>query len=579
MSEIRQLYIKNFRSIKELLWYPNPGLNCLIGPGDAGKSTILDAIDLALGARNSYPFTDADFYHLDTTAPIEISVTFGALDEQLKNFDTYGFFLRSFDLGNKFISDEPQHGQELVLTIKLTVDEDLNPDWLLYSERAESDGVERRLPWKHRELVTPTRLGTTSHQHLSWGSRSVLNKLTEGSLDVSSTLASLSRQTRQTFSEKPFEDVNDVLKKVQEIAEGLGVSVGELRALLDVKGVSLSNGAISLHDYNNTPLRQLGTGSSRLLISGLQKEASKSNIIIVDEAEYGLEPFRITRLLNELGSKEEHPSKQVFITTHSPYVLRELQAKQLHVVRHVIPPPPPTEFNNSHYVYSLGDGDHEQATLRACAEAFFSRAVIVGEGKTEVGLIKGMDLYYTENGETGIHAKGASCADGGGGDNYFKRAEVFQSLGYPTAILQDSDISTPAHLAKVKSCQDKGIIVFEWGYGASTEGALFAWCSTNMLPLLVNYAAQLYGNQKIDQHIINSSTNQYNLKACLDNPIDEMRLALTKAAGDYKWFKDITKAEDLARNIIGPNLTLFNKEFSGLIKSIFSWADANGNFR
>ncbi|EOV2228542.1 ATP-binding protein [Klebsiella variicola subsp. variicola] len=42
--------IQNFRSIRLLTWQPSPGLNCLIGPGDSGKTTILDAIDLCLCA-------------------------------------------------------------------------------------------------------------------------------------------------------------------------------------------------------------------------------------------------------------------------------------------------------------------------------------------------------------------------------------------------------------------------------------------------------------------------------------------------------------------------------------------------
>ncbi|WP_432763235.1 AAA family ATPase [Echinimonas agarilytica] len=60
MSVIRQVYIRNFRGIESLFWNPHPGLNCLIGPGDSGKSTILDAIDLCLGARRNFSFTDAD---------------------------------------------------------------------------------------------------------------------------------------------------------------------------------------------------------------------------------------------------------------------------------------------------------------------------------------------------------------------------------------------------------------------------------------------------------------------------------------------------------------------------------------
>lgn len=62
MTRIRHVSIKNFRSIKELSWFPGPGLNCLIGPGDGGKSTVLDAIDLCLSGRRTATFTDADFH-------------------------------------------------------------------------------------------------------------------------------------------------------------------------------------------------------------------------------------------------------------------------------------------------------------------------------------------------------------------------------------------------------------------------------------------------------------------------------------------------------------------------------------
>ncbi|WP_273649174.1 AAA family ATPase, partial [Pseudomonas aeruginosa] len=43
MARIRRLIISNFRSIQALDWVPAPGINCLIGPGDSGKSSILDA--------------------------------------------------------------------------------------------------------------------------------------------------------------------------------------------------------------------------------------------------------------------------------------------------------------------------------------------------------------------------------------------------------------------------------------------------------------------------------------------------------------------------------------------------------
>lgn len=91
MPKIRHIEVENFRVIKTFV-VTIPGLNCLIGPGDSGKSTILDAIDLALGARRSYTFNDADFYGLDVTKKITISITIGMLNDELLNFERYGPF-------------------------------------------------------------------------------------------------------------------------------------------------------------------------------------------------------------------------------------------------------------------------------------------------------------------------------------------------------------------------------------------------------------------------------------------------------------------------------------------------------
>jgi len=81
MARIRRLEIRNFRSIKILDWAPSAGINCLIGPGDSGKSTILDAIDLCLGARRNVSIADTDFYGLVVTESIVVAVTLGGLSD------------------------------------------------------------------------------------------------------------------------------------------------------------------------------------------------------------------------------------------------------------------------------------------------------------------------------------------------------------------------------------------------------------------------------------------------------------------------------------------------------------------
>lgn len=84
MAQIRKLEVLNFRSIRTLTWLPTKGINCLIGPGDSGKSTILDAIDLCMGARRTIQFTDADFTDLAVDDQIEITITLGGLPDRLK---------------------------------------------------------------------------------------------------------------------------------------------------------------------------------------------------------------------------------------------------------------------------------------------------------------------------------------------------------------------------------------------------------------------------------------------------------------------------------------------------------------
>jgi putative ATP-dependent endonuclease of the OLD family len=140
MARIRVVEIDDFRGIYSLRWVPSPGVNCLIGPGDSGKSTILDAIDLCLGARRTVTFTDADFRHLNIEMPIEISVTIGDLDDQLNTLESYGLSLRGFDPRTGTIEEEPEKELENVLTVRLTVASDLEPAWSLVSDGARAQG-------------------------------------------------------------------------------------------------------------------------------------------------------------------------------------------------------------------------------------------------------------------------------------------------------------------------------------------------------------------------------------------------------------------------------------------------------
>ncbi len=111
LVRIVKIVIENFRTIHALEWIPAAGINCLIGTGDSGKSTILDAIDLCLGARRTLSFEDTDFYCLDLSKPIQITLTLGSLPDPLLDIDRYGYFLQGFNAQSGQMEPEPRVGR------------------------------------------------------------------------------------------------------------------------------------------------------------------------------------------------------------------------------------------------------------------------------------------------------------------------------------------------------------------------------------------------------------------------------------------------------------------------------------
>jgi putative ATP-dependent endonuclease of OLD family len=239
MSRIRKIEVSHFRSIQQLDWAPSAGINCLIGPGDSGKSTLVDAIDLCLGARRNAQFADTDFYKLDVAQPIRIAVTIGDLNDALKNLDTYGLYLRGYNLAEKALLPEPDAGAETVLTVQLTVGSDLDPVWSLYSERAIAQNQSRNLNWVDRVNLAPTRLGASADYNLSWRRGSILNRVSDERADASAALANAAREARKTFGDNAKRQVSETLAIVRDSAEKIGLNVGEVNCTCGISCVAV----------------------------------------------------------------------------------------------------------------------------------------------------------------------------------------------------------------------------------------------------------------------------------------------------------------------------------------------------
>lgn len=564
MSQIRHVEIKRFRGIAHAEWSPRPGINALIGAGDSGKSTVLDAIDLALSARRTGSFTDADFYKLHVAEPVDIRVTVGALPASLQDIDSYALFLRGWDDTLGILTDEPVTGSEAVLTVRLTISGDLEPSWGLYSARAEAEATVRDLPYAERSRLAPTRLGAYASHHFSWGSRSVLNRLSEERANASQALAAAAREARANFGDTASEQVSETLKIVRDVARDAGVPGGEAAsALLDAHGVSFSGGVIALHDEGGVPLRNLGIGSSRLLVASLQAQAgADSGVTLIDELEHGLEPFRIVRLLHTLGSKEADPDRQIFLTTHSPIAVRELAARQLTRVQR--------SDDGRLSLTWIGSDAGDQATVRACAEAFLAPSVIVCEGSTEIGLIRGLDLWWNAQGKDPIAYHGVAACDGGGG-NMFARAGCFGRLRYRTALFRDADVALTEE--QTKALADAGVTEFAWAVGKSTEQAMFNALPDAALGPLIQIAIDHVGSDSVYQRVKAVDATVDNFDVQLENWTPKVRDAFGRAAGSGKWYKMVDPAERVGREVLGPHLAAAQPELADVINAIRSWIE------
>ncbi len=213
----------------------------------------------------------------------------------------------------------PDH-LERVLTVRLTVEKDLEPRWIAVCDRSP-EGV----PFKQadRNKVSVGLIGAYSERQLSWATGTALAKLTEAQ-SLNELLANASRTARSSLdADRPvtLKNFDAAAEKSQEVAKLLGVPVLDtFRAHLDLTSINLKVGGLSLHD-GDMPLRQLGLGSRRMLLCGIQTVClEEGHITLFDEVEFGLEPHRITRLIKHI---REDKRGQYFLTTHSPIVLRE----------------------------------------------------------------------------------------------------------------------------------------------------------------------------------------------------------------------------------------------------------------
>lgn len=571
MARIKKMRIKNFRKIKSLTWRPNDGVNCLIGPQDSGKTTLLDAIGCCLGSGKSMQFSDVDFHLTNYKNPIIIRITLGDLDSEIEDDENCKGFIRHFDLLAGKFTGIPSKNTCASLTIQLKVNSDLKPIWSLISNKRSRQDIHNKVI-NHIARYFPKHIGVDLGQDLSWEQGHALDKIAENIPESYDVFLRTARESRERYPGHAGEDLGGTISIVNMDSKNLGIDIkSTATTMLNAPSMSeILRGSI-LHDGNKIPLKNLGAGSVRLLGASLQKQTAKqSKIVLIDQLEHGLGPQRIIRFIDSFDAKKNLPPTQVFMTTHSPIAIRELSSKQIFVFRNK---------STKTQIINLGGETEHQGIIRSFPEAFFAKSVIICEGASEIGLIRGIDQYRSTFQKPSIFSQGVGLSNAGGFKKIYKYLDPFSRLGYRTAVLRDNDCDPDIEMEG--RLENNGGKIFCWRSGFSLEEELFMSLPVDAVHYLIKCAIKFHSRELIEDHIKSATDGEETLEDFLShekfkiNGGKAARGILAKASKRNKksWFKTIGRMEEVGRNVVGPYLQESQDSLKNTIEDIFSWCE------
>lgn len=405
--QVRRLKIVRYRGISGLVWCPSAGVNCLIGPGDVGKSTVLDAIATALSPAPGTVASEHDYFEGNTSDGFVIEVLLGHLDDDVLRLWPAAP-LWTWVAAEQKVHADPDAAGEGVLCIRAKGTADLEIEHVVVDP---SEGEMPLSPSKRQKFGLST-MGSPviAYRELRMSRGSLLSRNLDHE-QLRSLVTEAVQATRENF--RPSSDVVDRLEELSKALEDVAPGTGQLAlALLSPRGQNLLGmvGLFARRAEFAVPLANAGLGTQQLALFTLSSLLMKgsSPLFVIDEIESGLEPFRqrdlVARIRKAIGTEG-----QAFITTHSPAVIGALTIEEL---KRLDP-----AMGDTRRMVSLTDG--LERIRRRDPEALLCRLPVVAEGQTEVGLLELLLEHEAGRQGTTLGAIGIRLVDGDGQPSAF----------------------------------------------------------------------------------------------------------------------------------------------------------------
>ena len=450
--EVRQLLISRYRGLESLKWNPHQRMNIVIGGGDCGKSTILEALGLLFHPGVNVSISESDFWKKKSEDGFSIEATICVSDSFEFATGNKIFWPWEWDGENAIVPredvDENADTRSAVFKVIVSANSDYELSWQVI----QPDGSREHFPVGLRRAIG--LVGLTNDNQNNRDLRLVYGS----ALDRLIADKSLRSKIGQSVSQIPLKDsLNDAAKASLNVLDDL-LKEKQLPSGLDL-GVTTSNGisigsliGLLADRYEvKLPLTSWGAGTCRM--TALQISSAVQNgarITTIDEIERGLETYRLRQLIISLLDLDE----QIFITTHSPVAVSCSDGAQLWYL------------DAGGNIGSL-DRLKTETQQKRDPETFLSRVSVIVEGETEVGFVKEVLTQLFDGNPLNA---GVRVALGQGDDQLLDLLEELNTAGIKFAGFADNDGKKPERWSRLRN--DMGDLMFQWPQGCIESNIL-----------------------------------------------------------------------------------------------------------
>lgn len=441
---ITRIKVTNYRCLAKLDFEPNEQLNILVGDNEAGKSTVLEAISLAITGRvrNRWASDDLNphWFNQDAVSKYFDDLEAG-LGPNLPSLEIEIFFSndtpgaeRLRGIHNSLAEDcpgvrlsvttDPDHHEELEEYLKLEDLPRLIPtDLLLVNWQAFSGDLISRQP-RGLGVASINVTASSSSAGVDYKLRQLIRDFV-----TPKESARISLDHRRTKADLTSGVLGVVNTRIAEDGNSFGVGLQ-----MDQSANANWDSAVTPH-MGDTPFALLGQGRqvATKIALALSRGVDQTQFVLVEEPENHLSHTELTKVLGLISTLAA--GRQVFITTHSSFVLNRLGFDTIHLMNESkLVPLDTAAISKDTIRYFQKQSGYD--TLRL---AIAGRVVVV-EGPSD-------EMLFNMAFESvcGVSPRDCGIDVVSLGTRGKRALELAKALGKTIAVLRDNDGKDPSH--------------------------------------------------------------------------------------------------------------------------------------